>query len=108
VDIARKLGTCGVVVELFRSRVGPFKSELSISLEDLDASKDLLLPLNFALSHMQSLELDEASLSGIKFGKKVLVGSANSDLIIACAKSIPVAVGNIDKGIFHPKKVLIG
>lgn len=104
-DIAEKLGTFGTVVELLRSRVGPFKSEFSVSLESVN--KDLTLPLNFALGHMQCLEIDEEPLKGIKLGKSVLVNSSNSGLTVVCLKSVPVAVGNITESVFHPKKVLL-
>lgn len=76
-DIANLLGTLGHVVELRRTRVGPFTLEQAISLDDLIAMEQsaaverLLLPLETVLDDIPALALTEAEAHRLRHGQTV-------------------------------------
>jgi len=119
-DLARLLGTRGHVVALRRLRVGPFGEEHMISLESLEELRhnpdhreqllaDLLCPVETALDDIPALAVNPADAGRLRQGQAVLVRGRDAPVFegIVCAKSqgALVALGEIERGAFHPKRV---
>ena len=74
-DIARKLGSVGHVVELRRTKLGPFKQEDAFSLalltelSDIERLDKCVLPIEFALDHIPSLALNMEQVKQLRHGR---------------------------------------
>ncbi len=70
-DIASKLGTCGHLSALRRTRIGPFSVDRALRLDEITASTPVI-PLNEALQHLQCIEVDEKSAPLVLNGMPML------------------------------------
>ena len=76
-DIGKKAGCGAVLSELRRLRVGPYGVENASTLDELEQiskagkCEKLLQPIDSALSHIASLNLDDKQIEGLKNGKIV-------------------------------------
>jgi tRNA pseudouridine55 synthase len=81
-DLAKYLGTEGHVIELRRTRVGPFSEDRSISLdffEQIDNSADAfeaLHPVLTALADIPALAITENDAHRLRCGQKITVSSS--------------------------------
>jgi tRNA pseudouridine55 synthase len=97
-DIAKALGTVGLVSFLRRTKAGPFTENQAISLDKLGeiASgarlEDLLLPLEAGLDDIPAFELDPESAQAARQGR-VISGVPQADgLFLAKLHDVPVAL----------------
>jgi len=133
-DLAEKLGTCGHVGELRRTRVGPFGEAAAISLSELEAlgqsARHLkcLLPVETVLDDIPALAVTGDQAARLRQGRSVIVrpqaflgeterqgvialgASADPedeepDLAYAMERGRLVALGEIIRGEFHPTRV---
>jgi tRNA pseudouridine55 synthase len=110
-DIGRALGCYGHVVELRRTRVGPFLVDEAISLDrqpnDPDLMARALLPIQAGLAEIPLLPIDRAAAAILRRGQKlVLRGPAVTPgpAYAECSET-PVAFGVIREGQFVPTRV---
>ncbi|MCZ4281317.1 tRNA pseudouridine(55) synthase TruB [Kiloniella laminariae] len=121
-DLAKALGSCAHVIELRRTRVGPFTLEHAISLETLEeighspAAGELLLPVETALDDISALALSETEATRLRQGQTIamisradqdrLEGIGNGDILLATEKGKPVALARYEKGVVSSVRVL--
>ena len=107
-DMGRRLGTCAHVTALRRMVVGPFDESVMITPEDLDAEAPLQ-PVDAALSQIPSLRFGERDTARIRSGQAVLMRGRDAPIAEGAAYAVfdgvPVAIGEIEKGHFSPRRV---
>ena len=113
-DLARQLGTCGHVVELRRTAVGPFSAARAVTLEALEAATDrdaLLLPVAAGLSLLPEIRLTPDQVSAVRHGNPVLLGGASAPIALdsawASSAGVAVALGRVEAGMFKPQRVIV-
>jgi tRNA pseudouridine55 synthase len=120
-DMGRRLGTYGHVVALRRLGVGPFGENHMISLEKLDelrnkagvssglCAEEALLSVATALDGIPALAMTERDAARLRRGQAVILRGRDAPVMSGPAYAIfgglPVALGEVDKGAFNPKRV---
>ncbi|MGH6926662.1 MAG: tRNA pseudouridine(55) synthase TruB [Propylenella sp.] len=120
-DMGRRLGTRGHVAALRRLAVGPFGGDEMISLEKLDelrnkagasggfAVEEALLSVATALDGIPALAMTERDAARLRRGQAVILRGRDAPVLSGPAYAIfgglPVALGEVDKGAFNPKRV---
>lgn len=116
-DLGRRLGCSGHVVALRREIVGPFDDTSMVSLESLVAARDegghaaldaLLKPVGFVLGELPELPLTPDATARLRRGQSVIIRGRDVPLggpAHAVCAGESVAIGEIEQGIFHPKRV---
>lgn len=119
-DLARDLGTEGHVIDLRRTRVGPFSEDRSISLdffEQIDNSADAfeaLHPVLTALADIPALAITENDAHRLRCGQKIVVsamplteiGPGEDDVTaLALYDGTLVAIINVVGGAASPLRV---
>jgi tRNA pseudouridine55 synthase len=121
-DLALKLGTCGHLSALRRTRVGPFGEGRAISLDKLTSLGhspppfEHLLPVETALDDIPALALTEAEAARLRCGQAVLplrptdralmLELGNGQRIRATCGTKLVALVEIADGALRPVRVL--
>ena len=121
-DLALKLGSCGHISALRRTRVGPFHEAQAISLDKLTslghspAPFEHLLPVETALDDIPALALTEAEAARLRCGQAVLplrpsdrafmLELGNGQRIRATCGTKLVALAEIADGALRPVRVL--
>jgi len=121
-DLALKLGTCGHISALRRTRVGPFDEAHAISLDKLTSLGhspppfEHLLPVGTALDDIPALALTEAEAARLRCGQAVLplrptdrafiLELGNGQRIRATCGTKLVALAEIADGALRPVRVL--
>lgn len=116
-DLGRKLGCYGHVVALRREVVGPFDGETMVSLEQLTEARDegghaaldaLLKPVGFVLGELPELAITSDAAARLRRGQSVIIRGrdvpATGAAQATCAGE-SIAIGEIEQGAFHPKRV---
>ena len=115
-DMGRDLGCFGHICELRRTAVEPFNEDDLIPLEELialednlDALDDEALATGIALENMPQTSIDSQQAIRIRSGNPILLRGrdaiAFADEICAVNGGELIAIGNVDKGSFYPKRV---
>jgi tRNA pseudouridine55 synthase len=116
-DIGRFLGTRGHVRELRRVEVGPFGPDQFVRIEDLRAAHDeggpeacdrLLLPVEAALGDLAEVSLTANDASRVMRGQAVLLRGRSAPIsgaAYATGGGQLLALGEIEAGSFHPRRV---
>ncbi|MEZ5774886.1 MAG: tRNA pseudouridine(55) synthase TruB [Hyphomicrobiaceae bacterium] len=118
-DLGRMLGCLGHIVELRRTRVGPFGEDAAISLDklrqlchgpdDREGPRVALLPLEAALDDILALAMSDQDALRIKRGQPVLLRGAGAPIhtgpAFATSRGSPIALGEIRQGEFQPTRV---
>jgi tRNA pseudouridine55 synthase len=120
-DMGRRLGSFGHVAALRRLVVGPFGEEHMISLaklEDLShkaeasggrGAEEVLHSVATALDGIPGLAMTERDAARLKRGQAVILRGRDAPVLsgpaYAIAGGVPVALGEVDKGAFSPKRV---
>lgn len=68
-DIGEKLGTYGIVKELRRTKIGPFKIEEAIKPEEI--TRDSVIPIDEGLRHLPSVVINDKAMWHFKNGNVV-------------------------------------
>jgi tRNA pseudouridine55 synthase len=110
-DLGRALGCYGHVVELRRTRVGPFSAEDSVPLDRLPDDADLMaqamLPLQAGLAELAPLPVDRNGAAILRRGQKLLLRGAvppEGPAWAACFGA-PIAFGVVEAGYFVSTRV---
>jgi tRNA pseudouridine55 synthase len=117
-DLAHRLGTRGHVSALRRLSVGPFDEKVMIPLEALITAREagpasgldaFLMPIGIALSALPEIVIPRNELPRVMRGQPVLLRGAGvpaaADPVHATYGGKSVAIGAIERGEFHPKRV---
>jgi tRNA pseudouridine55 synthase len=116
-DIGRRLGCLGHVVALRRLAVGPFVEACMTTLDALISAREegmpaldlLLKPIGFALADLPEIAFAPADAARLKRGQPVLLRGRDAPHIAgpahATAAGESIAIGDIERGEFHPKRV---
>ena len=121
-DIARALGTVGHITALRRTRVGPFRLENAISLDELRSFEDSaavlqhVLPVETALDDIPALALTDSEARRLRSGQAVpllrkmdlqrIAGLNDGDTVLALGRGKPIALTRYAAGEVHPLRVL--
>ena len=120
-DMGRRLGTYGHVVALRRLQVGPFGEAHMIPLEKLDelrhkagasggsGAEEALYSVATALDDIPALAMTEQDAARLKRGQAVILRGRDAPVMSGPAYAVfggvPVALGEVEKGAFNPKRV---
>jgi tRNA pseudouridine55 synthase len=117
-DLAHKLGTCGHVSALRRLSVGPFAESTLLPLEALITAREegpasgldrFLMPIGIALTALPEVVIPRNDLPRLLRGQPVLLRGAGipaaADPVHATYAGKSVAIGAIERGEFHPRRV---
>ena len=110
-DLAGKLGACGHIAGLARTRVGPFEIGDSISLEKLErlrhsaAAERALEPVATALDDIPALAVTESEAHRLRCGQSLRHPAAQDGTAKATAKGRLVALVSAHEGVVHPLRV---
>ena len=120
-DMGRRLGAYGHVVALRRLVVGPFGEAHMIPLEKLDelrhkagasdasGAAEVLYPVATALDDIPALAMTDQDAARLRRGQSVILRGRDAPVMsgpaYATAGGMPVALGEVDKGAFNPKRV---
>ncbi|HMN86580.1 MAG TPA: tRNA pseudouridine(55) synthase TruB [Bauldia sp.] len=120
-DLGRALGCLGHVVALRRVSVGPFVEEGAIDLETLIAAREdggadtldrFLLPIDTALGELPEIAFHQGDAARIGRGQAVILRGRDAPAFAGTLRATfagrTIAIGEIDKGAFHPKRVFTG
>jgi tRNA pseudouridine55 synthase len=110
-DLGRALGCYGHVIELRRTRVGPFSVETGIPLDRLPDDADLMaraiLPLQAGLGEIPIVSVDRSAAATLRRGQKLLLrGPApiQGRAYVECFGA-PIAFGVVEDGYFVSTRV---
>ena len=117
-DMGRALDCYGHVIELRRTRVGPFDETAAVSLDKLSAAADsgnpdelarLLQPVESALAEIPELALSQGDAASLARGQPVLIRGRDAPILsgpaYATSKGRLIALGELEKGALHPTRV---
>ena len=115
-DMGRDLGCCGHISELRRTSVGPFLEEDLVPLEklvalegDLEALDAELFTTGTALEDIVEVPVNREQVHRLRLGNAVILRGrdaiAHADQAFASLGDELVAIGEVDRGQFKPKKV---
>lgn len=111
-DIAERLGTCGYVSVLRRTKVGPFTLESAFSLEKLEElshkgdAHRAMLEVGSALDDIPGLNLSSDEAQRLRHGHSLLIkphqlSLLDQPIILASYQGQPVALLKVKDGSFH-------
>ncbi|GLQ05194.1 tRNA pseudouridine(55) synthase TruB [Sneathiella chinensis] len=110
-DLAKALGTCAHLVQLRRTRVGPFLEENAISLDKLEklwqcpASFEDLLPITTPLDDIPAVAVAETQAIRVRHGNDVAVPNCADGIVCVTDGQTPLAIGTVEAGVFFPSRV---
>jgi tRNA pseudouridine55 synthase len=115
-DMGRALGCRGHVIELRRSRVGPFAEDEAVGLAEIEdaaeAGEDLsafLQPVEMALGSILEVSVSPSDAANLAQGRSVLIRGRDAPILggaaYAMSKGRIVALGEVEKGALHPTRV---
>jgi tRNA pseudouridine55 synthase len=110
-DLGRALGCYGHVIELRRTRVGPFAADVAIALDRLPDDANLMaraiLPLQAGLAEIPVLPIDRSGAAILRRGQKLLLRSpapTHGRAYVECFGT-PIAFGVVESGYFVSTRV---
>ncbi|WP_075995339.1 tRNA pseudouridine(55) synthase TruB [Salaquimonas pukyongi] len=115
-DMGRDLGCYGHVSELRRTAVEPFNEEDLVPLDqlaelegDLDALDSEILATGIALENLPEVAISKDQATRLRSGNPVILRGrdaiAFAEEVVAVSGSDLVAIGQVEKGSFLPKRV---
>jgi tRNA pseudouridine55 synthase len=117
-DMGRALGCFGHVIELRRTRVGPFEEGDAWGMDELEDEAEAgrlfdtggpLLPVEMPLRGLPELMVTPSDASKLVRGMAVLIRGRDapvlSGLMYATCQGRIVALGEVEKGALHPIRV---
>jgi tRNA pseudouridine55 synthase len=116
-DMGRRLGTHAHVTGLRRMVVGPFTEAMLITPETLESlakenpqpAEQQMQPLEAALYRIPAFQFGERDTARLRSGQAVLLRGRDAPVsqgsAYAVCDGVPVAIGEVEKGLFNPKRV---
>jgi len=117
-DMGRLLNCFGHAADLRRTFVEPFEEEDAVSLEtltalegDMDALDKFLISPAQAMQGFPEVKLSEDEARRIRLGNSIILRGRDAPIeevdVCAIYKGNLVAIGDVDKGTFQPRRVLV-
>jgi tRNA pseudouridine55 synthase len=120
-DMARRLGTLGHVAALRRLAVGPFDEATFVTLDALIAAREagsvvtldrFLRPTGFGLRDLPEIAFTSVDAGRVRRGQSVLLRGRDAPILKGIAHAThqgeSIAIGEIERGEFHPTRVFRG
>lgn len=120
-DIGQRIGCFAHVVALRRTVVGPFDEMSAIKIDDLVAARGedsaetldrFLLPLGIALGDLPEIALASGDAAQVRRGQSVFLKGRDAPvaagMIHVTHAGKTIAIGEVERGAFHPKRVFRG
>lgn len=124
-DMGRDLGCFGHISALRRTEVAPFAEDDLVTLAELEeavgptdgdrdfsAADGLLVDIAAALDGLPQVALGEDAAQKVRLGNAVIVRGRDApieaDEAFVTARGRLVAIGSIEAGMFHPRRVFAG
>jgi tRNA pseudouridine55 synthase len=120
-DIGRRLGALGHVSALRRLAVGPFGEATFVTLDALIAAREagnvvslesFLKPAGFGLRDLPEIAFTSVDAGRVRRGQSVLLRGRDAPIlkgiVHATYQGESIAIGEIEKGEFHPTRVFRG
>jgi tRNA pseudouridine55 synthase len=121
-DMGRMLGCFGHVIQLRRTRVGPFDESQAITVAQLHAAADaaitpegtaalrgLLQPVEAALGNIPGISVNSSDAARLKRGQSVLMLGRDAPIFTGQAYALSrgqlIAIGEVGQGEFVPSRV---
>jgi len=116
-DLGRALGCLGHICALERTRVGAFRVEEAVTLDEIEAAAEgepgalhgLLAPVHTALTALPEIRLSQQDAARVRRGQAVLLRGRDAPILnakaFATAKGTLVALGEVAQGEFNPERV---
>ncbi|MFP3920473.1 MAG: tRNA pseudouridine(55) synthase TruB [Dichotomicrobium sp.] len=118
-DLGRALGCLGHICGLERTRVGAFRVDEAVTLEEIEAASAedaepgalnaLLAPVHTALTDMPEIRLSSSDAARLRRGQPVLLRGRDAPILNAKAyatlRGTLVALGEVAQGEFTPERV---
>lgn len=117
-DIGRALGCFGHVTALRRTRVGPFREDDAVTLDELvevseqegaDALPEFLHPVEVALQDLTEISVSQSDAASLASGQAVIIRGRDAPVlsgpVYAMSKGRLVALGEMDRGAIRPTRV---
>ncbi len=110
-DLGRALGCYGHVIELRRTRVGPFSADAAVPLDRLPDDAALMaramLPLAAGLAELPLIPVDRNGAAMLRRGQPLLLRGAapTASPVLAACFGTPVAFGVVENGYFVSTRV---
>jgi len=119
-DLAARLGACGYVSYLRRTRVGPFEEIYAFSLDDLEflchrgRVLEALAPVHAVLDDIPVQNVTETERQDLKQGRAIVASTIHelSDIgddpfwVLAMKDGVAIALCHLREGQLRPKRVL--
>ena len=120
-DIGRRLGSLGHVAALRRLAVGPFDEDAFVTLDELIAAREegtvtslerFLKPSGFGLRDLPEIAFTSVDAGRVRRGQSVLLRGRDAPILKGIAHAThqgeSIAIGEIERGEFHPTRVFRG
>jgi len=107
-DIAKALGTVGLLTALHRTQTGSLRGEDMLTLQEIEQQVDACVqPLDIAIQHLQRIDLTTEQADLIRHGGKLEFAKPTTDLVRFYEDDICIAVGEWqdEKQLLKPKRV---
>ena len=114
-DLGRALGCFGYVIELRRTRVGPFRESDAVSFSALEESgsavsdrREHLLSVDAGLSEVACIVVDRDAAARLRRGQPILLrgrDAPSAGTAYAACGGVPVAFGAVEGGELVPSRV---
>ncbi|MEQ9641282.1 MAG: tRNA pseudouridine(55) synthase TruB [Alphaproteobacteria bacterium] len=110
-DLGRDLGCFGHVASLRRTRVGPFRVEAAISLDNLEALmhkgalETALQPVDAGLADIPAVAITGTEADRLRSGQPIRVPSSLQGTVYAKTGGRPIAMAHLQDGELRPTRV---
>lgn len=117
-DMGREFGCYGHVIELRRTRVGPFDEDVMVTMAMLEEAAErggyaellpFVAPVETVLDAVTALDVSSSDAATLTRGQSILIRGRDapvlSGLAYAMSKGRLIALGEIEKGALHPTRV---
>ncbi|RIA47362.1 tRNA pseudouridine(55) synthase TruB [Dichotomicrobium thermohalophilum] len=116
-DLGRALGCLGHICALERTRVGAFRIDEAVTLDEVESAaeaepgalQDLLAPVHTALASLPEIRLSQQDAARVRRGQAVLLRGRDAPILnakaFATTRGTLVALGEVSHGEFTPERV---
>lgn len=109
-DIAHTLGTCGHLISLRRTRVGPFEESCGWSLDETGKISNKyernLSPMHSVLDDIPELFVSPQDAEKLRQGRTLQNATSHQGWVACFSGGQLVAMGQAEDGVIHPKRVI--
>ena len=101
-DIALKLGTIATTIKLVRTKNGQFKVEDAQKIDDIDNLR--IIPIDKALGHLISIDVDETQKEDIRNGKVIMLSRLEPLLVATYERKVLAKLERSSPQLYRVKR----